>query len=159
MNVAPPMRGRKTFTASPFPGGLKKERLWLPPLREINYLALTSPLVVIAVEAFWWIWSGCARGCNPPSAVEWQREFRSPAVLWEILHTPLPPSRFVIDLSILQRRSVPWGIVSKCPRFVSEDSCVIRYISYLKCYVLPAAYCLYTELLAVLPLPSFATWR
>lgn len=46
---------------------------------------------------------------------------------------------FVIDLSVPQRYSVPWGIVSKCPRFVSEDSRVIRYISYRKCYVLPAA--------------------
>jgi len=46
---------------------------------------------------------------------------------------------FVIDLSVPQRHSVPWGIVSKCPRFVYEDSRVIRYISYPKCYVLPAA--------------------
>jgi len=53
MNVAPPMRGPKTFTVSPLPWGLKKESFWLPPLREINYLTLTSPLVVVVVEAFW----------------------------------------------------------------------------------------------------------
>ena len=46
---------------------------------------------------------------------------------------------FVIDLSVTQRHSLPWGIVSKCPRFVFEDSRVIRCISYRKCYVLPAA--------------------
>jgi hypothetical protein len=36
-----------------FPPVLKEGRIWVYSSREINYLALTPPLVVVAMKGFW----------------------------------------------------------------------------------------------------------